>query len=124
MSHTPAPIQNASFAPPPVAMGSFQIKHDSAEHARFEGSNPSRAKSHNGPGSRGPTSNPSHETRADIKHATTEKELAISDAGFQAPNNDDSAIDLEEDPMMIAVGKYGDMMASDPADAEGDVVVI
>jgi hypothetical protein len=28
------------------------------------------------------------------------------------------------DTMLLAVGKYGDMMVSDPADAEGDVVVI
>ena len=39
-------------------------------------------------------------------------------------NNDDSAIDLDEDSVLMAVGKYGDMMVSDPADAEGDVVVI
>ncbi|RAK71600.1 RFX family transcription factor [Aspergillus fijiensis CBS 313.89] len=45
-------------------------------------------------------------------------------AGFHAPNNDDSAIDLDDDSMLMTVGKYGDMMASDPADAEGDVVVI
>ncbi|RAL05602.1 RFX family transcription factor [Aspergillus ibericus CBS 121593] len=45
-------------------------------------------------------------------------------AGFQAPNNDDSAIDLDDDSMLMNVGKYGDMMVSDPADAEGDVVVI
>jgi regulatory factor X len=38
-----------------------------------------------------------------------------------APNNDDSAIDLDDESM---VGKYGDMMASDTADANGDVVVI
>lgn len=40
------------------------------------------------------------------------------------PNNDDSAIDLDDDSVLMAVGKYGDMMVSDPADAEGDVVVI
>lgn len=45
-------------------------------------------------------------------------------AHFAAPNNDDSAIDLDDDSMLITVGKYGDMMVSDPADAEGDVVVI
>ncbi|KAL3476102.1 hypothetical protein BJX99DRAFT_228555 [Aspergillus californicus] len=43
---------------------------------------------------------------------------------FHAPNHDDSAIDLDDDSMLMTVGKYGDMMASDPADAEGDVVVI
>ncbi|KAJ5220621.1 uncharacterized protein N7469_009508 [Penicillium citrinum] len=56
-------------------------------------------------------------TEGESKHVPSEKELVL-------PNNDDSAIDLEDDPMMIAVGKYNDMMASDPADAEGDVVVI
>lgn len=45
-------------------------------------------------------------------------------AALQAMNNDDSAIDLGDDSMLMTVGKYGDMMASDPADAEGDVVVI
>ncbi|RAL10061.1 RFX family transcription factor [Aspergillus homomorphus CBS 101889] len=55
-----------------------------------------------------------------------EKPTTISEsiAGFHAPNNDDSAIDLDDDSMLMTVGKYGDMMASDPADAEGDVVVI
>ncbi|PYI10035.1 DNA damage and replication checkpoint protein Rfx1 [Aspergillus sclerotiicarbonarius CBS 121057] len=56
----------------------------------------------------------------------TEKPSGVPEnmAGFQAPNNDDSAIDLDDDSMLITVGKYGDMMVSDPADAEGDVVVI
>ena len=55
-----------------------------------------------------------------------EKPSGVSDSmtGFQAPNNDDSAIDLDDDSMLMTVGKYGDMMVSDPADAEGDVVVI
>lgn len=50
--------------------------------------------------------------------------LADNIANFHAANNDDSAIDLDDDSMLMSVGKYGDMMASDPADAEGDVVVI
>lgn len=56
----------------------------------------------------------------------TEKPSGVSESitGFQAPNNDDSAIDLDDDSMLMTVGKYGDMMVSDPADAEGDVVVI
>jgi regulatory factor X len=56
----------------------------------------------------------------------SEKPPNIADniASFHAPNNDDSAIDLDDDSMLMSVGKYGDMMASDPADAEGDVVVI
>ncbi|OJJ41363.1 hypothetical protein ASPWEDRAFT_23457 [Aspergillus wentii DTO 134E9] len=56
----------------------------------------------------------------------TEKPNSITEniASFHAPTNDDSAIDLDDDSMLMSVGKYGDMMASDPADAEGDVVVI
>lgn len=50
--------------------------------------------------------------------------VAENIANFHAANNDDSAIDLDDDSMLMSVGKYGDMMASDPADAEGDVVVI
>ncbi|RAQ56389.1 DNA damage and replication checkpoint protein Rfx1 [Aspergillus flavus] len=59
-------------------------------------------------------------------NAPNEKPADISEniASFHASNNDDSAIDLDDDSMLMTVGKYGDMMASDPADAEGDVVVI
>ncbi|PGH13952.1 hypothetical protein AJ79_03367 [Helicocarpus griseus UAMH5409] len=38
--------------------------------------------------------------------------------------HDDSAIDLEDDSALLTGNKYGDMMASDPADAEGQVVVV
>ncbi|OAX78111.1 hypothetical protein ACJ72_07584 [Emergomyces africanus] len=38
--------------------------------------------------------------------------------------HDDSAIDLEDDSALLTVNKYGDMMASDPADAEGQVIVV
>ncbi|PLB51837.1 DNA damage and replication checkpoint protein Rfx1 [Aspergillus steynii IBT 23096] len=60
------------------------------------------------------------------QHTMENDKSNISDniAAFHAPNNDDSAIDLDDDSMLMTVGKYGDMMASDPADAEGDVVVI
>jgi regulatory factor X len=40
------------------------------------------------------------------------------------PNHDDSAIDLDDDSMLLSTGKFRDIMASDPADAEGDVVVV
>lgn len=55
-----------------------------------------------------------------------QKPATVADniASFHAANNDDSAIDLDDDSMLMSVGKYGDMMASDPADAEGDVIVI
>jgi len=38
-------------------------------------------------------------------------------------HNDDSGIDLGEDSMLISVSKYGDMMASDSAEAGGDMVI-
>ncbi|PGH10134.1 hypothetical protein AJ80_07585 [Polytolypa hystricis UAMH7299] len=40
------------------------------------------------------------------------------------PTNDDSAIDLGDESALLAASKYTDIMASDPADADGDVVVI
>ncbi|EGD92607.1 hypothetical protein TESG_00180 [Trichophyton tonsurans CBS 112818] len=39
-------------------------------------------------------------------------------------NNDDSAIALEEDSVLLGNTKYTDMTLSDPADAEGDVIVV
>lgn len=41
-----------------------------------------------------------------------------------SPSNDDSAIGLDDDSLLLPAGKYGDMMASDPADAEGEVIVV
>lgn len=63
----------------------------------------------------------SNQSNLDNPKPTT---VAENIANFHAGNNDDSAIDLDDDSMLMSVGKYGDMMASDPADAEGDVVVI
>lgn len=62
----------------------------------------------------------------DLNHADNEKPTNVPEnlASLHAANHDDSAIDLDDDSMLMNVGKYGDMMASDPADAEGDVVVI
>jgi regulatory factor X len=42
--------------------------------------------------------------------------------GSQAPNHDDSGIGLDDDSMLMSVGKY-DIM-TDTTDAEGDVVVV
>ncbi|KAJ6171770.1 hypothetical protein N7470_000837 [Penicillium chermesinum] len=124
--HVPHPflVGTCEFCPPPMAMGSFQIKRDGAEHASFDVSTDSQTKPQNGSSSnRGAVPSANDEIHSNKNHSS-QKDIPIADTGFQAPNNDDSAIDLEDDPMMIPVGKYGDMMASDPADAEGDVVVI
>ncbi|KAL2361280.1 hypothetical protein RJZ56_005818 [Blastomyces dermatitidis] len=57
-----------------------------------------------------------------------EKTVAATNANTSPTNrtlaHDDSAIDLEDDSGLLTVSKYGDMMASDPADAEGQVIVV
>ncbi|KAK2787360.1 hypothetical protein FQN52_007264 [Onygenales sp. PD_12] len=73
-----------------------------------------------------PTGNsPQQETQDnDVTMSTSPangKSISTNQRGL---NHDDSAIDLDDDSVLIAASKYGDMMASDPADAEGDVVVV
>ncbi|CAG8076614.1 unnamed protein product [Penicillium olsonii] len=123
MRNTPGSLQSATFGPESV--GNFQMKQDSAaEPSPFEAPNDSQKTS------RTPSvPQTSHQTQPgthhqDFKNPHNEKRLSLQDPAFQGHNNDDSAIDLEDDTMLLAVGKYGDMMVSDPADAEGDVVVI
>lgn len=127
MRHTPSTLQSATFAPEQSGLGNFHVKENaSGDNASSNGTNPPQSK----PESTSPSADQSRpRDRAaggqnDAKRGSADKELALADTGFQASNNDDSAIDLEDDPMLMTVGKYGDMMASDPADAEGDVVVI
>jgi regulatory factor X len=78
------------------------------------------------PSTRSSLDRPQVEAESQSNNIQDEKAADISEniASFHASNNDDSAIDLDDDSMLMTVGKYGDMMASDPADAEGDVVVI
>jgi regulatory factor X len=59
-------------------------------------------------------------------HSENEKSTNVVDAhaSHNTLNHDDSAIELADDSVLLAGGKYGDMMASDSADAEGDVVVV
>lgn len=131
MRNSPGSLQSATFGPEQAGLGSLHTRQSAGpEQKSFmtsEGpedsqsrSNPSPSSDH-GSGDRA-GNQPSEDL--DSKRAPNEKQLSLADAGFQAPNNDDSAIGLDDDPMLITVGKYGDMMASDPADAEGDVVVI
>lgn len=121
MRSSPSSLQTVTFGPEQAPMGDFHPKQsagsDSTSHSQVKAtvapsSNRSVARARTG------------DESADAKPTPNEKELPLADPAFQAPNNDDSAIDLEDDAMLMAVGKYGDMMASDPADAEGDVVVI
>ncbi|OQD95718.1 hypothetical protein PENSOL_c019G09741 [Penicillium solitum] len=125
MRNTPGSLQSATFGAESV--GHFQMKQDSvSEISPFDASNDSHAKSNPNPPAahNGHPSHPPPSQQPDFKHPPSEKRLSLQDQGFQGHNNDDSAIDLEDDTMLLAVGKYGDMMVSDPADAEGDVVVI
>lgn len=126
MRNTPGSLQSMTFGSEQASMGSFQLKQNAVpEPPTFETVRGAHLKTNNSasPDPRG-TRDQTVDEEPDTKHVPTAKELALADVGFQAPNNDDSAIDLEDDPMLMAVGKYGDMMASDPADAEGDVIVI
>lgn len=116
MRNTPGSLQSATFGPESLA--NFHVKQDSVvEPSPLDGSTNSQ-KSIPPPVSQPPSHHPN------FKPPSNEKRLSLQESGFQGHNNDDSAIDLEDDTMLLAVGKYGDMMVSDPADAEGDVVVI
>lgn len=127
MRSNPTSLQNQTFGTEQQpGMGSFHLKHNAeSEQNPLSAVNPAlHSRSRLNSGSPAIAQRPNGDLNPDTKHVPSEKDMSLGDSAFQAPNNDDSAIDLEDDPMMIAVGKYGDMMASDPADAEGDVVVI
>jgi regulatory factor X len=65
------------------------------------------------------------EANGSSKSDLREKSVTLSESmgNLHATHHDDSAIELCDDSILMSVGKY-DMMASDPADAEGDVVVV
>lgn len=126
MRNTPNSLQSMAFGAEQATIGSFQLKQNAIpESPPFETARGAHLKSNTGasPDLRG-TRDQTVDAEPEPKQIPNSKELALADTGFQAPNNDDSAIDLEDDAMFMAVGKYENMMASDPADAEGDVVVV
>ncbi|CAL5874057.1 uncharacterized protein PFLUO_LOCUS8344 [Penicillium psychrofluorescens] len=132
MRNSPGSLQNATFGPEQTGVGNFHSQQGLSpdqkdlfmtSEAPSDSQPPPSANSQSDPnGARTVGRRPTEVSEA--KNVANEKHLSLTEQGFQAPNNDDSAIDLEDDPILMAVGKYGDMMASDPADAEGDVVVI
>ncbi|KAG5293371.1 hypothetical protein I7I50_03756 [Histoplasma capsulatum G186AR] len=77
-----------------------------------------------------PTANlPTSDISASISKISGNDKTIAATNGSVSPSNrnlthDDSAIDLEDDSALLNANKYGDMMASDPADAEGQVVVV
>ncbi|KAL4890454.1 hypothetical protein BDV59DRAFT_94228 [Aspergillus ambiguus] len=127
MFHTPSTLRNA------VAELSQHglMKHPNAPDVQDQSFMTSETQQESRPDSAPRTSSAEDVTQSQPpmqgNSSTGENEKATgveTMANFNGPNNDDSAIDLDDDSMLMTVGKYGDMMASDPADAEGDVVVI
>ncbi|KAL4909471.1 hypothetical protein BDW74DRAFT_82151 [Aspergillus multicolor] len=119
MHYTPNTLQNAGMDSDQSSPAALVLK-DSPKAVDSE--SPTTSDAHNGTSMdqkrMGAETNPNHigdEKPTDISENITT---------FHASNHDDSAIDLDDDSMLMTVGKYGDMMASDPADAEGDVIVV
>ncbi|KAL5003122.1 hypothetical protein BDV10DRAFT_155629 [Aspergillus recurvatus] len=118
MHYTPSTLQKAGLDSDQSGPGALALK-DSPKAVDNESSTSNAQDSASSERSRkGVETNPS---RIDNEKPTDIPENLTS---FHAPNHDDSAIDLDDDSMLMTVGKYGDMMVSDPADAEGDVIVI
>lgn len=124
MRYTPSSLQSMVSGAEQTGPGNFQVKQSSPGEPSHDGVNQSQSKPNPSSSSADSGHLRDQPGSNNTKRASTDKELTLADAGFHPNNNDDSAIDLEDDSMLMAVGKYGDMMASDPADAEGDVVVI
>ncbi|KAE8343683.1 hypothetical protein BDV24DRAFT_172683 [Aspergillus arachidicola] len=141
MRYTPSTLQSASSRPDQQGPNNIPMKQssypDSVKNGSFTAPNTQNTvESRSGLDTSAPVES-IHPARSSLErsqvdaepqsnNAPNEKPADISEniASFHASNNDDSAIDLDDDSMLMTVGKYGDMMASDPADAEGDVVVI
>ncbi|KAL5342983.1 hypothetical protein BJX70DRAFT_355342 [Aspergillus crustosus] len=117
MHYTPSTLQTAGFDLDQSGPGSLMLRPSSESVNKTDVSD-SQA---------GASLNQSQlDAETNLSHVDNEKPTDMPDTltPFHAQNHDDSAIDLDDDSMLMTVGKYGDMMASDPADAEGDVVVI
>ncbi|KAL4865459.1 hypothetical protein BDV12DRAFT_174560 [Aspergillus spectabilis] len=117
MHYTPSTLQKAGFDLDQSGPGSLDLR-PSSESVNEKDVSDSQT---------GASLNQSQmDVETNLNHVESEKPRDMSETltPFHAPNHDDSAIDLDDDSMLMTVGKYGDMMASDPADAEGDVVVI
>jgi regulatory factor X len=133
MRHTPRSLQNAATASEQAGLNKYLARQPSCSDCdRNQSFVTSDTQQNSGSKSRPTTSPSAAEGASEDRHLETESQhnnpanekQSEHMTNFHAPNNDDSAIDLDDDSMLISVGKYGDMMASDPADAEGEVVVI
>ncbi|KAF7596289.1 hypothetical protein BBP40_002433 [Aspergillus hancockii] len=114
------------YFPDSVKTGSFMTPDTQNVPQSRSGLDTSSAPAEGIPPTRSSLDRSQVEAEPHSNNVQNEKAADISEnmASFHASNNDDSAIDLDDDSMLMTVGKYGDIMASDPADAEGDVVVI
>lgn len=129
MRHTPSSLQSAALGSEQTRLNNYSARQSSHTESDRNQSFVASDEQQTGPkhtpttspGAEGSQTRPESESQANSLPNEKQSEHMTS---FHAPNNDDSAIDLDDDSMLISVGKYGDMMASDPADAEGDVVVI
>lgn len=117
MQSTPSTLHNASFAAN-LAIRQPDMQTELVHDARHQASASPAV------GSETTQDRQQSLDRPESNMDTKPNSVAENIANFHAANNDDSAIDLDDDSILMSVGKYGDMMASDPADAEGDVVVI
>ena len=133
MKRTPSALQAASaltsFSSPPSRSPevSMPVKAQSPIAPDTHMSDPNPVTANGGPSS-GITQEGSPELEPSQSNVPPVNEVPMTNTedtpSLPAPNNDDSAIDLDDESMLMSVGKYGDMMASDTADANGDVVVI
>ncbi|KKA21928.1 DNA damage and replication checkpoint protein Rfx1 [Rasamsonia emersonii CBS 393.64] len=132
MKHTPSSLQNTLATSASTGRGNQLVRQPSYS---MPGKNESLNTSGNQTNDSRPetagsnvSGNAGHSTEGNSNpsNAVNDKSVTLSESmgSLNATNNDDSAIDLDDDSMLMSVGKYGDMMASDTADADGDVVVI
>lgn len=142
MRSSPSTLQNATLGTESSGMNNFTMRQpdfaisdkndtvmatESQQDRQSISRAPSTAATSEAPQNQRQSLNGSRmETESNQNNLDNPKPTTVTEniANFHAGNNDDSAIDLDDDSMLMSVGKYGDMMASDPADAEGDVVVI
>ena len=124
MRHSPTSFHSLHLGSQQTGLGNYHLSPHTGLGGSFDGASDPTRKSNTGAPTHESGAQNLHHGSVDAKPGSNDKEMSLADAGFQAPQNDDSAIDLEDDPMLMTVGKYGDMMASDPADTEGNVIVI
>jgi regulatory factor X len=126
LKHTPSSLQSALTTSESTTRGNHLVRHPNCSMPVKSESFMASGNQTNDSRPETAASNASVDENSNSNTLGNDKSVTLSESmgSLHAPHNDDSAIDLDDDSMLISVGKYGDMMASDAADAEGDVVVI